>query len=137
MIVHLHHLLERISVNYSTHFDLILRFVVSVRDSLRLFLADPESVAGTQVKMGSHIHATPHETSSASISAHIHRWTPPTLTDVRPQWESAGNSLRLSAPVTWELACTLGVAMESTFACCSGHPHTKLYFPSATPLRQN
>jgi hypothetical protein len=34
--------------------------------------------------------------------------------------------------VTWELACTLVVVMESTFACCSSHLYVKLYFPSAT-----
>jgi hypothetical protein len=44
----------------------------------------------------------------------------------------ARKRLRLRLPVMWELACTLGVAMESIFTCCSGHRYAKIYFSSAT-----
>jgi hypothetical protein len=44
----------------------------------------------------------------------------------------ARKRLRLRLPVMWELACTLGVAMESIFTCCSGHRYAKFYFSSAT-----
>jgi hypothetical protein len=44
----------------------------------------------------------------------------------------ARKRLRLRLSVMWELACTLGVAMESIFTCCSGHLYAKFYFSSAT-----